>query len=136
MARRPAAARGVRPLEELEPGWLESVLPNPAPDLLDEKATAPDGTEIRGWEAYVLWALNPRDRSSVRPSQTEDLTKMEGHILRRRLELDGAKASLDSVGSEVLLSREQVRRIEAMAVGKVMARALREGRAPTTAEDG
>lgn len=107
-------------LEAVERAWLGEILPDPRAGFLDEGAIAPNGTEIRDWEGYVLWALNPGPRACRGPFRSEDLTKIEGYILRRRLGLDGCPASLEQVGQEVNLTREQVRKIEAAGVRKAL----------------
>ena len=81
--------------------WIE-VLPDDAPQAEAQVEAAHDRARLRGWLAQAMAGLNPRER----------------HIVIERRLRDEPR-TLESLGSELGLSKERIRQLEAAAYGKL-----------------
>ena len=81
--------------------WIE-VLPDEAPQAEEQVEAAHDRARLRGWLAEAMAGLNPRER----------------HIVIERRLRDEPR-TLESLGTELGLSKERIRQLEVAAYGKL-----------------
>ncbi|MCB1406431.1 MAG: RNA polymerase factor sigma-32 [Rhodobacteraceae bacterium] len=81
--------------------WIETLMDD-APGADETVAERRDQTTLRGWLAEALSRLTEREQMIVRARKLSD-----------------APRTLDSLGEELNLSKERVRQIEAVALGKM-----------------
>lgn len=81
--------------------WIET-LPDEAAQAEEQVEAAHDRARLRGWLAQAMAGLNPRERHIV---------------IERRLRED--PRTLESLGTELGLSKERIRQLEAAAYGKL-----------------